>query len=274
MKFKIIFILFNVVVICSFLVIFFMPLAMLGWEYTQSFWGENWYLPLVFVAIIGVLNAYFIANWKMFTLLEREDWDGLIAYLENKIYQKGRIRKNHIRVLVNAYLVTSQTEGIGRLEKKLKSDKPNMVPSFALLLGIPHLLKNNPQDMAEYYREYLDIKNDDRGWISWNYIFALMLMKNNGEAKGQLGKLSGEVKEPVLSLLTYYLMDAFKDDEELGAILTEGRTRLKKKYTQGMMEKEIDKNRENIQVVILSRLVQEALDWLYAKEVSGTSSIG
>ena len=48
MKFKTIFILFNIVIIASFAIIFFMPLMMLGWDYTAIFWKNNWFLPIVF----------------------------------------------------------------------------------------------------------------------------------------------------------------------------------------------------------------------------------
>ena len=73
MKFRLIFIVFNVVLVISFLVIYVTPLLILGWSYTRIFWANNWYLPVIFVGIIGVLNAYFASNRKLFRLLENED---------------------------------------------------------------------------------------------------------------------------------------------------------------------------------------------------------
>ncbi len=69
MKFKTIFILFNAVIIFSFLIIYFMPLMMLGWEYATVFWSKNWFLPLLFAGVLALLNTYFISNWKLFSLL-------------------------------------------------------------------------------------------------------------------------------------------------------------------------------------------------------------
>ena len=62
MRFKIVFILFNVVIVASFLIIYLMPLAMLGMDYTREFWANNWGLPIVFVVILAILNGYFTIN--------------------------------------------------------------------------------------------------------------------------------------------------------------------------------------------------------------------
>ncbi len=78
MKFKAIYILFNVVLVVSFLVIFLMPVFLLGSDYFSLFWTRNWVIAVVFVVTLAALNTYFLLNWGLFTRLEREDWPGLI----------------------------------------------------------------------------------------------------------------------------------------------------------------------------------------------------
>ena len=101
MKFKTIFFLFNGIILFSFLFIALMPLFVLGGEYTRIFWGENWFLALLFLIFISVLDAYFMMNWKMFSYLKKEDWPGLTAYLEKEIYEKQRLSARNIKMMIN-----------------------------------------------------------------------------------------------------------------------------------------------------------------------------
>ncbi|MEW5817675.1 MAG: hypothetical protein AB1798_20060 [Spirochaetota bacterium] len=265
MKIKTIFILFNIVIIFSFLIIYFMPLIILGWDFTTVFWSKNWFLPILFVTVLGILNTYFILNWGLFKRLERQDWDGLIIYLEDKIYNKKHVQNRYIRILINAYLVKSKMEGITRLEVHLRENKPAMVPRFALQLGIPHLLKNSPEEMENYFKEFAgNEKSEEKYWISWNYAFALLLQQKKEEAKNILDTLILRVKEPILNLLILYLMDTLTDKfPAVDAKIQAGKTSLRKRFTPGLWQKEVNKNRENIQIVILAKLVREAGDWLF-----------
>ncbi len=266
MKFKIIFILFNIVILVSFLVIYFMPLIMLGSDYTRVFWGRNWGLPVLFVTIIGLLNAYFMFNWKLFTMLEREDWPGLIAYLERRLYARKVINTQHVRILVNAYLVRSDLGAIEKLETFMKEKKPRVLPRFALVFGIPYLLRNDSDEMGAYFSRFIDIKGRDGCWIRWNYGFSLILQGKKEEAQNILVSVCGEKTDPVLNLLAVYLLDSLHlDDRGVATLVEESRGRLRKRYTPALWAKEVERARNNIQVVILSKLVEEATDWLHGE---------
>jgi hypothetical protein len=273
MKFKIIFILFNIVILVSFLVIYFMPLVMLGWDYTRVFWGRNWGLPVVFVAIIGLLNAYFVFNWKLFTMLEREDWPALIAYLERRMYERKLIVTQQVRILVNAYLVRPDLGAIEKLEAFVREHKPRVLPRFALVFGIPYLLRNNSDEMESYFSRFVDIKSKDGGWLRWNYGFALILQGKKEEAENRLVSVCGEKTESVLSLLAVYLLDSLKPEDDAAITLIEAkRASLRKRYTEAMWAKEVERGRNNIQVVILSKLVDEATEWLYDEQHEAESA--
>ncbi|RKX75125.1 MAG: hypothetical protein DRP87_15310 [Spirochaetes bacterium] len=263
MKFKTIFILFNIVIILAFLIVYFMPIAILGFEYARVFWSKNWFLPLVFFLIIGILNFYFIQNWRLFQLMEREDWDGIVEYLEDKIFRKKIVGNQPIRILINAYFVKSNLQGIENIEAHLREKKPEAIARFAIPLGIPYLLKNDPPEMEQYFGRLRErTRGNTRNWMSWNYAFSLMMAKKREKALEILVDLNNRVKEPVLKLLTLYLLDAFSSaDKEIKNIVEDGKNRLKKRFNSDSWERELAKSKANIQVIILGKLIQEAAKW-------------
>ncbi len=272
MKFKTIFIIFNIVIVLSFLFIFFMPLIVLGWDYSKAFWEKNWLLALLFVLVIAGLNTYFGLNWQLFSLLEREDWARVSEYLEKKVLTEGKVRKNFLRILVNSYLVTSNIDGISRLENFLKEKHPRLVSEFAVELGIPHLIKNDPIDLQEYYGQFIAMERfKEKGWISWNYAFSLMLQKKHEEARVMLQGLAQNNREPILLALSLYLLDAFaKSDDNMRLFVNEKKDAIRKRYTVSAWNKVLEKSNSNLQVVVLSKLIQDATLWLFAKEADRT----
>lgn len=265
MKFKLIFILFNAIIVVSFLFIFFLPYFILGWDYTELFWSRNWFLAALFLVVLFALNTYFIANWKLFSFLEREDWPKLIEYLEEKIFQGNRTRAQEIRILINTYVVTSQPERIEKLEAYLREHKPKLVKRFAVPFGIPYLVRNDADEMEQYYGGLMkDPDSRDHAWLVWNYAFALLMQQRTEEAKGYLLQLKDDVKNPVLYLLTLYLLDPFtKQDESIAESVESGKQQLRDKYGGTSWQKEIDKNRDNLEVIVLARLVRDATAWAF-----------
>ncbi len=273
MKFKIIFIIFNIVIVASFLFIFFMPAIFLGWEYSRLFWSSNWILGAAFVAVLGGLNAYFLSNWKLFGYLEREEWSSLIDHLEERIYQERRFNRQRIRILINAYIVSSRTDDISRLEEFLRAEKPQIIPRFSLALGVPHLLRNDPIDMELYYGELKD-KKQTKGplWVRWSYAFALMLGKKTEAARNELLGLADEAKDPILRLLTAYLLDAYaSEDQDVRNVVVETVRAVTGSYTLAAWRKEVERQRSNIQIVVLSKLIDDATAWAFETKSPGGS---
>ncbi|HOV63709.1 MAG TPA: hypothetical protein PLG43_07505 [Spirochaetia bacterium] len=264
MKFKLVFVLFNVVIIGSFLFIFLMPLGILGADYAGMFIKQNWFLPLIFIGILAVMDSYFIMNFKLFGLLEKEDWKGCAVYLEEQVMKRHRIRTQYVKLLINAYLVTSNTEKIKELEIFIRKEKPKLLNTFALEFSIPYLLANEPSRLISYLEEFLNEKVPQKGWILWCYAFALLLLQKHSDAKERLFPLAKGEKDPLLRLLSLYMLDPFTtDDEEVKACVEEGVAALKKKYTATSWNKVMNRYKENVLVVILSRVIEEATTWLF-----------
>jgi hypothetical protein len=266
MKMKAIFLLLNSVLGIAFLVIFLTPLVLVGGDWFNLFWTRNWPIALVFVLTLGAVDAYFLLNWKLFMGLEKENWGEVAGFLEDRIFARGWISAGRVRLLLNTYLLTSNTEGILALETYLSDRRPGLVARFSLPFGIPHLLSPEVKDSVAWFRGMLALPGlSDRDWVSWNHAFSLLQGKENDEACAQLSLLVDRVSDPVLLLLTIYLLDVLsRSDAALESRVTAKREQLKAAHSPSTLQKAIEKSGANIQVVVLSRLLQDALQWLFA----------
>ena len=265
MKFKTIFFLFNGIILFSFLFIALMPFFILGGEYTRIFWEENWILALIFFLFISVLDGYFIINWKMFSLLEKEDWSGLTAYLEREIYEKKRITNRNIRMMVNASLTISNLDKITRLEKEVRERKPALLGSFGTMLGLPYLLQRDKEKGGEFFRECINrASKSDLPWLQWCYSFLLMSDGEFDESASYLKDLASGAKDTVLQLLSLYLLSTItsgsSDQQE------EWRKSFLEKYPRReSLTKIINKSKgNNVVVLLLSSILEDGQNWMYS----------
>ncbi len=266
MKIKAIFLLLNAVLGIAFLVIFLTPLFLVGGDWFSLFWVRNWPIAVVFVITLGAVDTYFILNWKLFSGLEKENWGEVAGFLEDRIFRRGLISGARVRLLLNTYLVTSNTEGILALEAYLEKKKPGIIPRFSLPFGIPHLLAKDPKDAETWFRGMLSRPRlADRDWVSWNHAFSLLQAKEGDAARTELSALVTSVSDPILLLLTVYLLDVLaRDDAALESRVSSTRERLKTQHTPASLQRAIEKSGANIQVVVLARLLQDASRWLFA----------
>ncbi len=265
MKFKLIFAAFNIIIILSFLFVFLLPFFFLGWQYTQIFWADNWYLALVFLAIIVVLNLYFARNWKLFGLLENEDWQGLVAYLEKTVFERKRVSKQHVRLLVNGYVVVSQPDKIHELEQFLRTERPALVREFAVELGIPHLLKNDADAITQFFQPLArDSKTAKRGWVRWCYAFGLMLGENYEDAKRAFLEILDDSRDPILRVLTAYMLDSYRNlDEKVAERVNEQLNQLRNRLNLRRWQKQLERSRSNLMVLVMAKLLQDASAWAF-----------
>jgi hypothetical protein len=266
-KFKLIFILFNAIVVISFLFVFLMPLFVLGFEYTAGFWAQNWYLVLVFAGILVLLDGYFILNWRLFQLLEKEDWPALSLFLEERIFQKKRFGDQSIRLLCNAWVVQGKPLEILRLETLLRAEKPALVARHGLLLGIPYLLKNDTSQLLAFFEPLAAMpKVADQEWIRFNLAFGLLAERRAEEAVKLLDGLAGQTRETIIQLLAIYLLDSntASGDEAGSARLAAAKQAFLGRFGRDSFNRVVDKQKENLEVIILSKFITEAADWIFA----------
>jgi hypothetical protein len=265
MRFKTIFVIFNIVILCSFLFIFFMPLILLGPDHFGDFFQKNWFIIILFVAALGIFNTYFIRNWYLFQLLEREDWVTLISFLEKRIFQDRSFRRSYIKILINAYLVTSNTAAIMNLKNHISESQPSLIKKFALQFGIPYLLDNKPEESERYFGKLLTERGTkDIDWIRWNYAFSLMQLKQFEGAKSEYERFMTHKSEPILHLLSLYMLNSFPQvDVAMRQKMESNIADFKKKYTPASWEARLERSKGNIQTLIFSKLIADAGDWIF-----------
>jgi len=263
MKFKTLFLLFNLILLISFSFIFLMPLPVLGWEYALSFWGQNWYIAVAFLVILLALDWYFVRNWKLFSLLEREDWAGLRQLLEAELARRGKLSLSKTRIFVNACLIGQAVSRISELRASYQARNVKLLPRVALNLGLPLVLEGKSEAVEEFFGPLAESKSvgADLPWLRWCLAFARLLKQDAERAKPLL--LTGlNSKQPVLRLLSLYLLDNLKADPEVRTLLDRHKpelARLTAKEWAGYIEALKERV---ILILFMEKLIGDARQWL------------
>lgn len=274
MKLKTLFTLFNVILFLSFAFIFFMPLPILGWEYALSFWSQNWAIALAFVAVLAALDSYFIVNWRLIRLLEREDWQGLTALLEAELKRKTVLNPQKTRIFLNSCLIGRNPGRISELRQDYQARRVRFLPRVALGLGLPLVLEGRHEEIEAFLGPLTEDRRTgpDRPWIRWSVAFARLLNQDAAGAKPLL--LAGVAeKQPVLRLLSLYLLDNLRaTDPEVAALLDRERPALARGLTDKEWQLQLDRTKERVILVLfMDKLIAEAREWL-AREPQGAAS--
>jgi hypothetical protein len=274
-KLKVIFVTFNVLVLLSFLFVFFMPALFLGWEYSGIFWSENWYLAVLFIVVLAILNVYFGRNWRLFSALEAEDWDAVISVIESRIYRHQRISNGNVGLLVNAYVVSSRSDRIRDLEAYLREKRPAALRRNVLLFGIPHLLSNDGAEMARFYGEFVEQSGSRTNeWVRWSYAFALMLDQRFDEARGILEDLATRLKPGLIPATSAYLLDAYAGTAPPPTeVVSRTRERIREALSPREWDKQVERAQGELHVLVLSKLLRDVRAWLYDAPTGSTGSL-
>lgn len=266
MKFRTLFVLFNVIILISFSFIFFMPLPILGWELALSFWASNWAIALLFASILGALDAYFVLNWKLFSLLEREDWPGLRKLLEGELGRKGTLGLQKTKIFLNACLIGQNPARISQLREVYVTKKVAFLPKVALSLGLPLVLEGKSGEIEVFFGPLADNRKTgaDGPWIRWCLAFARLLDQNGDGARPLLEAGTKDPKQPLLQLLSLYLLDNLKNRyPEVQALVDRDRRALASRLTPKEWEQHIDGLKERVILVLfMEKLIAEARQWL------------
>ena len=233
---------------------------------SAGFFQTNWIALAIFVIVLAVFNSYFISNFKLFSLLEEENWIDLTTYLEDRIYKKKQVRKSRIKMLLNAYLLTSNQEGTRKLEKFLAHKHQHMIDFFSLHFGIPYLLQNDPFEAEKFYSKMLaGSRVRYKNWLRWNYGLSLIQQNQYESGKNELMQLLTEDKDPILLLLSLYILKSYiKSYPDIASQIITGVEKLKNDYNILTWRKMVENQKSNVQVLVLSKIVNQASDWLFS----------
>jgi hypothetical protein len=271
MKFKYIFIIFNILIILVLLVIAFMPVIVLGPDFAGRVWSSIWPLALILLVVMAGLNVFFLLNRRLFKLLEREDWPALVDYLEHRVMDTGRYSGRLVKLLANSYLIMSDSAGVLRLEKKLSREKPVFIEKNALVFGAARILGNDAAGAADFFQERLEKgRSADVQWIRWYYGFSLLLSGAFGKAEAEFRALAAAGNDAIVTgLSSWFLSDALlkysASPDECEALARQGRERIEKtlKNIEGW-KREASKIETDIHAAIIKKYIDKAAIWLFA----------
>lgn len=273
MKFKTIFALFNAVLAFSFVFVFLMPFMLLGSAYSLDFWKANWPLAVFFLAVLAAFNAFFIANWKTFRLVEKEDWAALMAWLRKSAFEKGRFGRRPVRLYVNAALLTADDAAIRWLEGELDEKKPSALRRDALLFSVARSLKADYPAAEAFMARFADGRGvDNAAWLGFYRAFNLVAQRKGAECAAALRELMAS-KEAVLALLAAHVAASSvapalppQERSSMSALAEGVRKSLRSRYKPLRWSALSEKAKAEVHVVVLSKLLDGAGAWLYAQE--------
>jgi hypothetical protein len=272
LKFKSIFIIFNILIVFFLLIIAFMPLFILGAGFAAGFWRSAWPLGAVLVLVLAVLDIFYALNSKLYRLLEREDWPALADYLESKVIRRGHYSPRLVRLLANTYLVMSDSAAVTSLENKTALARPSLVEKNALVFGAARILGGDTAGAAAFFSTRLDkgaLKGRDALWVRWYYGFSLLLSRQFDKAAALFKALVFESSDALIAgLSAYFLSDTLKKNAEdpldCKEAAEEGRKRVRESLkTAAGWKKEISGIEDEVHAAILRKYLIEAGNWLF-----------
>jgi hypothetical protein len=269
MKFKYIFIIFNILIVLFLLVIVVSPLLILGPEFARKFFVSAWPMVLVLLAVLAAFNIFFLLNRRLFLLLEREDWPALVDYLERRVYDRGRYSPRLVKLLVNSYVIMSDFPSVLRLEKKLALAKPALVEKNALVFGSARILGGDAPGAAFFFHERLEkAGNKNIQWVKWYYAFSLLLSRKFDEAEKELFVLTVADDALISGLSAWFLSDTLMkysaNREQCRTLADAARENARKEIkTLNAWRREAAKIETEVYAAIIKKYIDEAANWLF-----------
>jgi hypothetical protein len=275
LKFKSIFILSNIFIFIVFVLLCGAPFLVIGSGFAPAYWRMSWPLVLILVVFLAGLEYFYFSNYRLFSLLEREDCPALAQYLEGRVIRKGRYSPRLVRLLANTYLVLSDSASVISLENKTALAKPALIESNALVFGAARILGKDIAGAVNFFSARLNAgtgkaRREQVQWLRWYYGFALLLDRQFASAADQFMPLAEEADDALVAgLSAFFLNDTLKRvlperGLELKAAALDGRERVKKSLrTPEDWNKETAKIETEVHAAILYKNLGDAARWIY-----------
>ena len=272
LKFKYLIIAFSAIIIIILLAAIFLPYLFTGGQTDLRVNFRYITLPLfaVIVLLLICVSVFFFLNYRLLSLLEREDWPALSCYLEQKIYTKKQYNARYVRLLASSYLVMSDFLSVIKLEGKTALAKPSAVKENVLVFGSARVLSGKYGEAASFFKSYISKrKGREKEWVRWFYGFSHLLGGAFTSAEPEFSSLAVSSKDAIITGLSCYFL--FHSVEKYSSKPTEcrgfaenGRTRVMKslKDIYGW-NAEVSKIGSDIHIAIIKKYIDSAGVWLF-----------
>ncbi|MCL2230868.1 MAG: hypothetical protein FWC01_07200 [Treponema sp.] len=273
MKFKYLIIAFAITVIVIILIITLVPVALSGpggLSVIDNF--RMLILPLlsIMVLILICLSIFFFINYRLLSLLEREDWPALAYYLEQKIFVKKRYKNRNVRLLASSYLVISDYLSVLKLESKAAIAKPAVVSKNVLIFGAARILSGNHGEAIAFFKNHLDkTKGRDHQWVRWFHGFSYLLAGDFSSAEPIFMSLAVSSNDAVIAGLSAFFIDTSLakyslDSKKCRFTAESARERICKTIKSiEQWTKETERMGTDIHIAIIRKYVEAAGKWLF-----------
>jgi hypothetical protein len=242
-------------------------------------WRSSWPFVAAFAAFTLLVDGYFLANRRMYLLLEREDWPALCVWLEQRVFEQRRYTARFTRLLANTYLTLSDSAAVRELEQKTALANPSLIEENALVFGVARLLSRDIVGAAPFFSTRLDAAvmhkraSGATHWLRWYYGFSLLLDRQYPRASEQFIILINEVSPAPAPLITG--LSAFLLADTLSKALLERQADILATAEGGFKQtrkslpsieawnKAVSEARGEIHVTILLPRLRDAGKWIY-----------
>ena len=273
MKFKYLIIAFTIIISIGILVTALLPLIMARPEYVVNFRYITLPLLLLMGLLLTSMSIYFFINYRLFSLLEREDWPALAYYLEQKIYVKNNYSDRNVRLLASSYLVISDFQSVLKLESKAILAQPSVIYKNILIFGAARILSGSHADAAVFFKTNMGkCEKKDKQWLNWFYGFSLLLSGDFNQAEPDFSSLAVSSDNALITgLSSYFLYNTIEkhsiNPDKCREIAENGRKRvINAVKTIENWGKETDKVGAEIHIAIIRKYLFEAGKWLFSKD--------
>ena len=274
MKFKYLIISLSIIIVITILVTALLPI-LLDFDDSSLMLALNlrsitFPLLLLMIVLLVFMSIFFFYNYRLFSLLEREDWPALSNYLEQEIYVKGRYNGRNVRLLASSYLAVSDYQSAATLESKTMLNKPSIVNKNALVFGAIKILNCDYEGAASFFKTHIEKhKATQKQWLLWFLGFSYLLSGLFDEAEQEFAFLAVFSKNALITgLCAYFLINHLenksKNPQKCREISEKGRERIifALKNTAGW-QKEVDKAVIDIHIAIIKKYISQAGIWLF-----------
>ena len=273
MKFKHLITIFSVFIITIVIVTSLLPVIISGQGSAVTLRYITLPLLLFMAVLLICMGIFFFFNYRLFSLLEREDWPALAYYLEKKIYVKGRYSDRYVRLLASSYLVISDFQSVLKLEGKVLAAKPSLIGKNVLIFGTARVLSSNHKEAALFFKNNLGkCGKNDKQWVRWFYGFSQLLSGDFRQAEPEFSSLALTSDSILITgLSSYFLQNTIEkhssDSKTCRETAENGRERVKNALNNlENWQKEKEKVGAEIHIAIISKYINEAGKWLFNKE--------
>lgn len=270
MKFKYLIIVFSIMIIVIICATAFVPVLIAGPEHAVNLRYITFPLLILLVLVLIGMSIFFLLNYRLLSLLEREDWPALAYYLEQKVYVKGRYSSRNVRILASSYLVISDYQSVLKLETKTQSARPASVNANTLIFGAAKILSGKYDEAATFYKIHTGkCDKKDKQWVRWFFGFSQLLTGSFAAAEPEFSSLAVTSNDPLIAGISSYflhnsLVKKSSNPEKCRQTAENGKSRVVSvvKNAAGW-KKETDKMGTDVHVAIIRKYVDETGKWLF-----------